>query len=89
MVGKRVTSFKIAQKGDNYLRKDIEDRGKPLHDRKYRFRDHGYLEPDDQRRVEFKKKLLAGVDRGNLEGYRKSDDEVCFPSEIASLPAKS
>jgi hypothetical protein len=76
MVGKRATKPPRDQgKESTYLRKDIEDR--PSHDRKYRFRDQGSLDPDDQRRVEFKKKLLEGVERSErMESYRKSDDEV-------------
>lgn len=58
--------------------KDVEDRtSRPEHDRKYRFRDHARLDPDDQRRVDFKQKLLEGVDASQgLEDYRKSDEEV-------------
>jgi hypothetical protein len=76
MVGKRATKPQRDQgKESTYLRKDIEDR--PSQDRKYRFRDQGSLDPDDQRRVEFKKKLLEGVERSErMESYRKSDDEV-------------
>ncbi|KAM3068877.1 hypothetical protein ACMFMG_004051 [Clarireedia jacksonii] len=57
------------------LRKDLES-GRPAKDRKYRFRDNGRLEPDDQRRVEFKKKLLESVKRSDLESFRKSDEEL-------------
>lgn len=52
------------------------EEGRPQQDKKYRFRDQGTLDPDDQRRVEFKRKLLEAVDGSNLERYRKSDDEV-------------
>lgn len=57
------------------IRRDLEE-GTPSKDRKYRFRDHGPLEPDDQRRVGFKKKLLDSVEGSNLENFRKTDDEV-------------
>ncbi|RDW92467.1 cation diffusion facilitator-like protein [Coleophoma crateriformis] len=72
MAGKRGIHGKPT---DEQIRRDLEQ-GRPRSDRKYRFRDHGYLEPDDQRRVEFKKKLMAGVDCSNLESFRKSDEEL-------------
>ncbi|KAL3422328.1 cation efflux family protein [Phlyctema vagabunda] len=72
MAGHRVSRKTTNQQ---HLRRDVEE-GKPQNDRKYRFRDNGYLEPDDQRRVEFKTKLLHGVDRDNLEAFRKRDGEL-------------
>ena len=75
MVGKRGTRSDQS-KESTYLRKDVEDQ--PPQDRKYRFRDNSKLDPDDQRRVEFKTKLLAGVENSKLEEYRKSDSEACF-----------
>ncbi len=60
-----------------YLRKDVEDR--PARDRKYRFRDGAILDPDDQRRVNFKTELLESVEGSeHLEDFRKSDGEVSF-----------
>lgn len=78
MVGKRgiSSSDEQAAKESTYLRKDMEE-GRPQQDRKYRFRDQANLDPDDQRRVEFKRQLLAGVENSDLERYRKSDEEVC------------
>jgi hypothetical protein len=75
MVGKRGTRSDQS-KESTYLRKDVEDQ--PPQDRKYRFRDNSKLDPDDQRRVEFKTKLLDGVAHSKLEEYRKSDSEACF-----------
>jgi len=76
MAGKRATR-REKPKESTYLRKDIEDR--PLQDRRYRFRDEAHLEPDDQRRVQFKNTLLDSVEKSKwLEDYRKSDDEVRF-----------
>ena len=78
MVGKRGINSKDqkAVKEAANFRKDVED-GRPQQDRKYRFRDQSTnLDPDDQRRVEFKKLLLEGVDTADLEKYRKSDEEV-------------
>jgi hypothetical protein len=78
MVGKRTinrSNSSGAVKESTYLRKDVEG-GRPPQDRKYRFRDEGNLDPDDQRRVEFKRKLREAVDGSDLEGFRKSDDEV-------------
>ena len=75
MVGKRGTRSDQS-KESTYLRKDVEDQ--PPQDRKYRFRDNSKLDPDDQRRVEFKTKLLDGVEKSKLEKYRKSDSEACF-----------
>jgi hypothetical protein len=73
MVGKRV----VRPNGEepSYLRRDLEE-GRPAKDRKYRFRDQDTLDPDDQRRVEFKRKLLDAVESSDLEKFRKSDDEV-------------
>lgn len=75
MVGKRgITNTN--PKESTYLQKDVEDR--PPEDRKYRFRDQGTLDPDDQRRVMFKKQLLESVESSNyLQEYRKSEEEVC------------
>jgi hypothetical protein len=75
MVGKRGTRSDQS-KESSYLRKDVEDR--PPQDRKYRFRDNSKLDPDDQRRVEFKTKLLDGVEHSKLEEYRKSDSDARF-----------
>ena len=81
MVGKRGLDSE-ATKDATYLRKDVEE-GRPQQDRKYRFRDQDRLDPDDQRRVEFKKKLLDGVDGSHLERFRKSNEEVCpIPTSI-------
>lgn len=68
-------------KQSTYLRRDLEQ-GRPSKDRKYRFRDHGPLEPDDRRREEFKMKLLDGVKSSSLEDFRKKDEEVSsiFPT---------
>ncbi|KAE8448497.1 hypothetical protein EG329_009378 [Mollisiaceae sp. DMI_Dod_QoI] len=73
MVGKRgITSN---QKEAEYLQKDVEDR--PPQDRKYRFRDNGILEPDDQRRVLFKKKLLESVEGSEyMQDFRKSNEQL-------------
>lgn len=78
MVGKRgVTRTNSTQKDSTYLWKDVEDR--PLQDRKYRFRDQGKLDPDDQRRVQFKKQLLDSVESSSyLQEYRKSEEEVAL-----------
>jgi hypothetical protein len=72
-VAKRRSSFR------GYTR-DVESAGRPQQDHKYRFRDNAELEPDDQRRVEFKKKLLDSVENADskMERFRKSDEEVCF-----------
>jgi len=82
MVGHRSRSF-INKEGDA-IRKDVEETGKPQQDKKYRFRDNGVLEPDDQRRVEFKTKLLDSVDSADskLERFRKSDDEVIISPQF-------
>lgn len=78
MVGKRGITNTTSSEESNYLRKDVEDR--PLEDRKYRFRDQGKLDPDDQRRVMFKKQLLDSVESSNyLQEFRKSEAEVRFP----------
>lgn len=67
------------------LRKDLEN-GRPQKDRKYRFRDavDGQLEPDDQRRVEFKQKLLEGCDGDRLEEFRLDDEHVCISGPAAA-----
>jgi nucleosome binding factor SPN SPT16 subunit len=93
MVGKRNMRRTSSAKEATYLqdsaslRHDIEEgaQARPQQDRKYRFRDQEHLDPDDQRRVEFKKKLLDAVESGDLESFRKTDDEVpplpiLFPS---------
>jgi hypothetical protein len=76
MAGKRTTRKKSEQKDSTYLRKDIEDR--PPQDRRYRFRDHNTnLDPDDQRRVQFKTKLLDSVESSkHLEDFQKSDSQL-------------
>ena len=74
MAGKR-TSKKSQSKEKDSIRKDVED-GRPQKDRKYRFRDNGKLDKDDQRRVHFKNLLLDSVDKSHLEQFRKSDEEV-------------
>ena len=82
MVGKRATAgASNLPRESQFLNHDVEDSGRPEQDRKYRFRDNGDLDPDDQRRVEFKKKLLDGVENAdaNLEAFRKSDEEVSLP----------
>lgn len=73
MAGHRGTSRK--PKESIYLRKDVEE-GRPQQDRKYRFRDNAQLEPDDQRRVEFKKKLLDSANSSRLEDFRTGDEEL-------------
>ncbi|ESZ94127.1 hypothetical protein SBOR_5481 [Sclerotinia borealis F-4128] len=72
-------------KQSTYLRRDLEE-GKPSEDRKYRFRDHGPLEPDDRRRMEFKKKLLDGVESSSLEGFRKKDNEAYCLRLLKEMP---
>ena len=86
MVGKRGInrSEQDAVKESTYLGKDVEE-GRPQQDRKHRFRDQATLDPDDQRRVEFKKKLLESVEGGGLERYRKSDKEVYPLSSLLPL----
>lgn len=81
MVGKRGINGngQDAAQEPTYLRKDVEE-GRRQQGRKYRFRDQANLDADDQRRVVFKKKLLESVDTSDLERYRKSDEEVYFPS---------
>lgn len=75
MVGKRGITNTSSSKESTYLRKDVED--KPPEDRKYRFRDQGKLDPDDQKRVIFMKQLLDSVEGSDyLQEYRKSEDEV-------------
>lgn len=75
-------------KQSTYLRRDLEQ-GRPSKDRKYRFRDHGPLEPDDRRREEFKTKLLDGVKSSSLEGFRKKDEEVCYSLLSLTLSTNS
>jgi len=75
MAGKRSIKKPKQPREHEYLSKDVEDR--PPEDRKYRFRDNGKLDPDDQRRLEFKESLMSSVESSKgLEDYRKSDDEV-------------
>jgi hypothetical protein len=87
MAGKRSIKKPRQPREPEYLSKDVEDR--PPEDRKYRFRDNRKLDPDDQRRLEFKELLLSSVESSNgLEDYRKSDDEVglhCSPSPRIAL----
>ncbi|ATZ46697.1 hypothetical protein BCIN_02g00740 [Botrytis cinerea B05.10] len=72
-------------KQSTYLRRDLEQ-GRPSKDRKYRFRDHGPLEPDDRRREEFKMKLLDGVKSSSLEDFRKKDEELKeMPKSVRSF----
>jgi len=75
MAGHRGTNQK--PKESIYLRRDVEE-GRPQQDRKYRFRDIAQLEPDDQRRVEFKKKLLDSANSSRLEDFRTGDEEACL-----------
>jgi len=85
MVGKRATAGASSlPRLSQFLNRDVEDSGRPEQDRKYRFRDNGDLDPDDQRRVEFKKKLLDGVENAdaNSEAFRKSDEEVFLPPQL-------
>ena len=71
MVGKRIVNrSNLAVKESIYLRRDLEE-GRPQQDRKYRFRDQGHLGPDDQRRVEFKRKLLEAVGGSDLGGTER------------------
>ena len=84
MAGKRGTNQRRKSTQDStYLRKDLEDTGRPQQDRKYRFRDQGQLDPDDQRRVGFKKTLLESAEQSKyLEDFRKSDEEVICPNSV-------
>lgn len=77
MVRRRATASKSPKEIERDA-KDVEERGGPQRDRKYRFRDNQELEPDDQRRVEFKKKLLDSVENAEMERFRKGGEEVCF-----------
>jgi hypothetical protein len=78
----RATAGKLLKEGQAFEgdARDVESAGKPQQDHKYRFRDNAELEPDDQRRVEFQKKLLDSVENADskMERFRKSDEEVCF-----------
>lgn len=81
-----------SQKDDKkYEGKDVEDRGssRPAKDRKHRFRDQERdLEPDDQRRVEFKQKLMDSVESSRgLEDFRKSDEEVFIHTHMQDFVA--
>lgn len=95
MAGKRAirrASTAATTKNDHgHLGKDVEDRkSPPAKDRQYRFRDNSQLDPDDQRRVEFKQKLMDGVERSRgLEEYRKSDDEVKPSPPLSRAPLMS
>lgn len=83
MVGKRGITNTPAKEAA-YLGRDVEER--PAQDRKYRFRDQGKLDEDDQRRVQFKEQLLESVESSNyLQEYRKSEEEVCLSSESFSI----
>ncbi|KAJ8608998.1 hypothetical protein MRB53_039357 [Persea americana] len=42
----------------------------------FRFRDAADTKVQDERREELKKALLSGIDRNELEKFRKSDDEL-------------
>jgi hypothetical protein len=90
MVRKRaITRSDDDAKKSTYLGQD-EEVGRPAKDRKYRFRDHENLDPDDQRRVTFKKKLIQSVDRSDLEKYRKSNEEASsFDLETRDGDAKN
>jgi hypothetical protein len=63
-------SWQVAKRRSSFrgYTRDVESAGRPQ------------LEPDDQRRVEFKKKLLDSVENADskMERFRKSDEEVCF-----------
>lgn len=75
---RRATTPAKTKKDQEFLGKDVEDRrSRPKEDRQCRFRDNNQLDRDDQRRVEFKQKLMDGVERSRwLEEYRKSGDDV-------------
>lgn len=45
-------------------------------DRMYRFRDNNNLDVDDQRRVEFERRLLAAIDQDKMQNFRKPEEEV-------------
>ncbi|PBP25276.1 cation diffusion facilitator 10 [Diplocarpon rosae] len=81
-IGTRQGRDAKTERGESeYLRQDLEAgngnrKSKAAKDRKYRFRDDENLEVDDQRRVEFKKKLLAAIDDDKMEKFRKSEDEI-------------
>lgn len=88
MAGKRnIKKPKGGKREHEYLRKDLEE-GRPQEDRKYRFRDNGKLDPDDQRRLEFKNKLIDSVESSKgLEDFRKSEEDVRFP--LSSTTSKT
>jgi len=86
VAGKRGTRSRQL-KESTFLQKDVEDR--PPQDRKYRFRDESQLDPDDQWRVLFKKKLLDSVESSEyLEEYRKDDVEVSDLGNNCNVDAK-
>ena len=66
MVGKRTIRCDSGAKESAYIQRDVEE-GRPQQDRKYRFRDHGNLDLDDQRRVEFKVQLLKVIEESDLK----------------------
>ena len=82
MVGKRDINFRSRKAVEqNQFTNDVESglRPKP---RGSGFKDVASLTLDDKRRNELKTKLKEGIDRGALEKYRKSDDEVDIPTTI-------
>jgi hypothetical protein len=82
MARRRATVGKSPKEGRAFEgdTRDVESAGGSQQDHKYRFRDNAELEPDGQRRVDFKKKLLDSVENADskMERFRKSDEEVCF-----------
>lgn len=62
-----------AQNGDARPRPDGSARPRPD---VWRFRDAAMTALEDKRREELKKTLLEGVDREELEKFRKSDEEL-------------
>ncbi|MCJ1353910.1 MAG: hypothetical protein MMC33_003897 [Icmadophila ericetorum] len=76
MVGKRDINFRSRKPHDqNQSSGDLENglRPKP---RVVGFKDVATLALDDKRRNELKTKLKEGIERGALEKYRKSDEEL-------------
>ncbi|KAI9055147.1 hypothetical protein LZ554_000111 [Drepanopeziza brunnea f. sp. 'monogermtubi'] len=61
---------------DSPIGNGTRKRSSKAKDPMYRFRDNANLAVDDQRRVEFKKKLLAAIDQDKLENFRKSEEEI-------------
>ena len=81
MVGKRDINFRSRKPHDqNQSSGDLENglRPKP---RVVGFKDVATLALDDKRRNELKTKLKEGIERGALEKYRKSDEEVDMPTK--------